>query len=55
MSGETKFNDTRYFIYKISKSFTLVETDKPAYKPGEKGFFKMLLLDRKKIKFIKHF
>ena len=37
MNGDSKFNDTKYFLYKISNSFTLVETDKPVYKPGDKG------------------
>ena len=38
MNGEVMFNDKRHFIYKLSSSFTLLETDKPIYKPGEKGY-----------------
>ena len=32
-----KFKDEKKFIYKQSNSFTLIETDKPVYKPGQKS------------------
>lgn len=37
LSGNYKFEDSKFFEYKTKTSFTLIETDKPAYKPGDKG------------------
>lgn len=36
-NGDYKFEDTKSFSYKPVNYFRLIETDKPAYKPGEKG------------------
>ena len=37
-SGTYKFEDTKPFTTKKINSFTLIETDKPAYKPKDKGY-----------------
>lgn len=34
-----KFTDEKYFQYKPYNSFTIIETDKPVYKPGQKSNF----------------
>lgn len=31
------FSDDKVFFYKRMISFNLIETDKPVYKPGQKG------------------
>ena len=31
------FSDEKSFELKASNAFTLIETDKPVYKPGQKG------------------
>jgi hypothetical protein len=36
-NDDYQFNDTKKFTYKIKNYFTMVETDKPIYKPGDKG------------------
>ena len=38
-SASYKFEDSKVFTVKKVNSFTLIETDKPAYKPKDKGFF----------------
>jgi hypothetical protein len=35
--GSYVFNDSKKFTYKPKQYFSLIETDKPAYKPGEKS------------------
>ncbi len=40
--GTYKFNDTKKFILKTENYFVLIETDKPAYKPGDKGLNKII-------------
>ena len=39
VSGSYKFEDSKVFAVKKVNSFTLIETDKPAYKPKDKGLF----------------
>ena len=38
-SASYKFEDSKVFTVKKVNSFTLIETDKPTYKPKDKGFF----------------
>jgi hypothetical protein len=37
IDGTYKFNDTKKFTLKTENFFVSIETDKPAYKPGDKG------------------
>jgi hypothetical protein len=37
IDGTYKFNDTKKFTLKTENNFVLIETDKPAYKPSDKG------------------
>ncbi len=32
-----KFSDEKIFEYKSSNAFSIIETDKPVYKPGQKS------------------
>ena len=43
VSGSYKFEDSKVFTIKKVNSFTLIETDKPAYKPKERGFIILLV------------
>lgn len=36
-NDDYEFNETKKFTYKRVNYFTLIETDKPVYKPGDKG------------------
>lgn len=45
--GSYEFNETRRFTYKTKNRLTLIETDKPVYKPGDKVRIRLLTLDHK--------
>lgn len=45
--GSYEFNETRKFTYKHKNKLTLIETDKPVYKPGDKVRIRLLSIDHK--------
>lgn len=43
--GNYTFNNTKRFTFKPNSHFSLIETDKPVYKPGDKVNIRILSLD----------